>query len=85
MLHKVDFAINGKKVNEHRYLNNPNKGALISNKGKTKIDDFMDIRDEEEEEDMEEDNYKVAQDDDLLASKEGFLEIRKQEQDEKVI
>jgi hypothetical protein len=34
---------------------------------------------------MEEDNYKVAQDDDLLASKEGFLEIRKQEQDEKVI
>jgi hypothetical protein len=43
LLNNIDFGINGYKVNERRFPQNLDKATLVSGKGKEKVNDPIDL------------------------------------------
>jgi hypothetical protein len=51
-LDKADFSEKGYKIDENKYPRNPDKAASSSGKGKKKVDELIDLSDDDKDEVM---------------------------------
>jgi hypothetical protein len=65
-LDKADFSEKGYKIDESKYPRNPDKAASSSGKGKKKVDELIDLSDDDEDEVMWEDPEAVGLGEEML-------------------
>jgi hypothetical protein len=75
LLHKVDFSEKGHKIDEQRFLHNPDKSASSSGKGKKKVDDLINLSDDDQDNEMLEEDDAIDLGEDMLEEHEEEEEL----------